>query len=62
MFNLRVSFQDKCKGCTVRDTPLNPLSMPHAAATNKGAAAITYVGGVQAGLDIEEHKVSEHVL
>ena len=33
--------------------PFNPPSMPHAATTNKGAAAIAYRSGVQAILDIE---------
>ena len=30
------------EGCTVQHTPLNPLFVPLAAATNKGAAAFAY--------------------
>ena len=40
--------------------PFNPLSMPHAATTNKDAAAIAYISRVQSAHDIERHKLSLH--
>ena len=33
--------------------PFNPTAMPHAPTTNKGAAVIAYVRGIQAALAIE---------
>ena len=41
--------------------PYNPLSTPHAATANKGTAAITDTGGVQAALDLEKHELSSYM-
>ena len=42
------------------ETPFNPSSVPHAATTNKGAAATAHISGIQAALHIERHKLSSH--
>ena len=38
----------------------DPSSVQHAATTNEGAAAITYISEVQPALIIQKHKPSSH--